>query len=100
MVPMSPRLMRPIRQGPRRPGAPTIIVAVADSAIEWIPPVSDGGSPLIAYRLYVNGVLEQANYGPDNLASVDVATAGQVVEVSAVNAVGEGPRSAPVIVSP
>lgn len=94
---MNPRTLRPWRG--RVPGAPTIVAAESDSAIEWIPPTSTGGSAIIAYRLYVNGVLDQANYGSDNLASVDVATAGQVVQVSAVNAAGEGPKSLPVIVT-
>lgn len=81
------------------PGAPAITLAEFGASIQWTAPASDGGSAITGYRVYLNGVWDQGNYGPEDLASVDPADAGQVVEVSAVNAVGEGPKSAPVTVA-
>ena len=92
---MNPRLLRPTKRKPSRPGAPTITVAVESFSLEWLPPVSDGGSPILFYRVYLDGGLVDEVYG--GTAWVDAPSAGQVVEVSAVNVVGEGPKSAPVI---
>ncbi len=98
MVPMNPRLLRPTR--PRRtvPGAPTVTMAVETMQITWLPPVSDGGSPITLYRVYIDGVLAETITAPDT-SSIDSAAAGSVVTVSAVNAVGEGPKSAPATVT-
>ena len=93
-VPMNHRLMRP-RQEKSRPGAPTITVAVEATPMEWLAPVSDGGSPILRYRVYIDGKLVDEVYG--GTMWVDSPFAGAVCEVSAVNAVGEGPKSAPVI---
>ena len=92
---MNPRLLRPTKRKPSRPGPPTITVAVESFSLEWLPPVSDGGSSILFYRVYLDGSLVDEVYG--GTVWVDAPSAGQVVEVSAVNAVGEGPRSAPVI---
>lgn len=98
MVPMNPRTLRPSRRGPRVPGAP-VVVSVAESfPVEWTPPMSDGGSPIVAYRVFVNGSLVEVVAAPAT-SSVDAFSAGDTVEVSAVNQVGEGPKSLPVIVT-
>ena len=96
MVPMNPRLMRPTRQRPRVPGAPRNVVAVETLPIYWERPLSDGGSPITLYRVYVDGVLAETVAAPDTV-TVDAVGAGSIVQVSAVNAVGEGPKSAPVV---
>ena len=93
---MNPRLLRPTKRRPTVPGAPTIAVAVESWPIEWVPPASNGGSPITAYRVYVNGVLFETVAAPGT-ATVDSVVAGSVVRVSAVNAVGEGQRSAAVV---
>lgn len=82
---------------PTVPGAPTITSATNGNSAIWTAPTSDGGSAITAYKFYVNGVWD--GYDSDALASVDAVATGQVVEVSAVNAVGEGPKSAPVTVA-
>jgi hypothetical protein len=46
--------------------------------------------------VYVNGVLFETVAAPGT-ATADSVAAGSVVRVSAVNAVGEGPRSAAVV---
>jgi len=79
---------------PTLPGAPTITSAINGSPATWAAPASDGGSTITAYKMYVNGVWD--GYNSDTTESIDPVIAGQVIEVSAVNAVGEGPRSAPV----
>ena len=49
---MNPRLLRP-RRRVTVPGAPTITVAVEATSLEWLPPVSNGGSPILFYRVYL-----------------------------------------------
>ena len=97
MVPMNPRLLRPTKRKPSRPGAPTITSATDGTAVIWTAPASDGGSTITAYKVYVNGVWD--GYDSSSNESIDAVSTGQVVEVSAVNAVGEGPKSAAVVVS-
>jgi hypothetical protein len=80
---------------PTVPGAPTITVAQAGQSVQWTTP-SDGNSPLTGYRLYADGLLaEPAAWAT---ISANVYGTGEVIRVSAVNAVGEGPKSAPVTV--
>ena len=84
---------------PTVPGAPTITSATDGNSAIWTAPASDGGSIITAYRVYVNGVWDTASYDINSFESVDAVIAGQVIQVSAVNAVGEGPKSAPVTVA-
>ena len=78
------------------PGAPTITSASAGSSVAWTTP-STGDSPLTGYRLYVDNILtEDAGW---TTTSGNTFTEGEVIQVSAVNAVGEGPKSAPVTVT-
>jgi hypothetical protein len=48
------------------------------------------------YRVYVDGVLFETVAASDT-STVDSVAGGSAVQVSAVNAVGEGPKSAAVI---
>lgn len=84
---------------PTVPGAPTITSAIAENPIVWSAPADNGGSSITGYKFYANGVWDTVPYEASVNASLDSYLAGTVVEVSAVNAVGEGPKSAPVTVT-
>ena len=87
------------------PGAPSIAVPYYDPGeggtnISWQAPASDGGAAITSYRVYFN----DEYVTPDTMVSstyfrFESNYAGYDVEVSAVNAVGEGPKSAPVTVA-
>ena len=77
------------------PGKPVITVANDGVAGQWSAPASDGGSSILGYRVYLNGSLQLANYNAALFETVDPLTTGQVFEVSAFNAIGEGPKSDP-----
>jgi len=89
------------------PGAPTVIYSLQDgmngfTELSFAAPASDGGSAITGYKIYFDGV----ETAPDSEAAPGVLVlftdqffAGQQVQVSAVNAVGEGPKSSPVTVS-
>ncbi len=94
---MDHRRMVP-RRRIRPPSAPTITVAVEANPVEWLPPASNGGSPIVSYRVYLDGSLYET-VDASQTTSIDSPYAGAVCEVSAVNVAGEGPKSAPVVVS-
>ena len=84
------------------PGAPQDLGAVpgdATIALAWSAPASNGGSVITNYKLYrgtTSGQLSLLATLPSVLSYTDTAvTNGQTYyyQVSAVNAVGEGPRS-------
>lgn len=84
------------------PGAPTITSAFWDGgALEFIVRFSvpdDGGSPITGYKFYFDGVEATVSGGPvssDGQLLVTFAEnfTGQDAQVSAVNAIGEGPKS-------
>jgi hypothetical protein len=89
---------------PTVPGAPTIDSSngngVSFTQVAFAPP-SSGGSPITAYRFYFNDSLEEADAitaaGVLLIASFSAGLSGNV-QVSAVNAVGEGPLSEAVAV--
>jgi len=84
------------------PGAPRDLGAVAGDAtvaLAWSSPSSDGGSAITNYKVYrgnISGQLSLLATLPNVLSYTDSAvTNGQTYyyKVTAVNAVGEGPRS-------
>jgi SPP1 family predicted phage head-tail adaptor len=85
---------------PTVPAAPLITGARDIDHIQWTTP-SDGGSALTGYRLYKNGVLVEPDdiNAPWTQSSSDLYAIGSVMQVRAVNAVGDGPLSDPVTVS-
>ena len=91
-----PTTWPPAPPPPTVPGAPTITLAQAGGSVQWTTP-SDGNSPLTGYRLYVGDILTENTAW--TTISANAYGEGEVVQVSAVNAVGEGPKSAPVAVS-
>lgn len=96
------------------PGAPTITNAGQDLSVQggilsvnFTAPADDGGSPITSYQVYVDGqqlptqdfdVVDENDYtsaGPYSISIVEDggSLAGTGVEIAAVNAVGEGPKS-------
>lgn len=86
------------------PSAPQNLTAIAGNqnvSLSWQQPLSDGGSPIINYRIYRNGTL-LIEVGT-NTSLTDTSVINGVVytyEVSAVNLAGEGNKSAPVTATP
>jgi len=83
------------------PGKPTIISAdsqgMGDGEVGFTAP-ADGGSPILGYNVYSNGSLVNAGVSNDNGTLFSLNTElGDSVEIAAVNAVGEGPRSDAVV---
>ncbi len=87
---------------PARPGAPTLTSATAGNGsvdLSWTPPASDGGSAITAYDVYrgtssggemlLAGGVSGTTYHDASLANGTTF----FYQVTAVNAVGEGPRS-------
>jgi hypothetical protein len=85
---------------PTVPSAPVIYTARDTELIQWTTP-SDGGSALTGYKLYRNGVLVEPDdpNNPWTESSSDTYVVGSVMQVRAVNAVGDGPLSDPVTVA-
>ena len=86
-----------------RPGAPQLVIATASGRqvlLFWNPPSSDGGSAVTAYRIY-RGTASGGETYLDTVGAVqsylDAAVLSGIryfYRVSAVNVVGEGPKSA------
>lgn len=83
------------------PGAPVITGAqsqgMGGGEIFFTPP-ADGGTPILGYNVYVNESSVAANTNVANgvaseLVGLDFES-GDTVRIAAVNAIGEGPKSA------
>jgi hypothetical protein len=91
-----------IPRGP--PGSPRDLQAIAGAdyvILSWLPPLTDGGSPLTGYILYKNGAPttlepDAAGYNDTGLSPALTYT----YTVSAVNAMGEGPAPADLSAEP
>ena len=68
---------------------------VGADEVTWAGVAKGGGSPILHYRVYFNGVWDQQQ----NTSSTVVAPPAGEYEVSAVNAIGEGPKAGPVTVT-
>ncbi len=88
---------------PTQPGAPTGVTATAGNAaatVQWTAP-GDGGSPITGYTVtpYVGGIAQPATQvaAPATTATVSGLTNGTTYTftVTATNALGTGPESAP-----
>jgi hypothetical protein len=100
-----PTTWPPAPPPPTVPGAPTIAQAYYDPSeggtnVQWQAPTSDGGASITEYRVYFDDEPD-TDYSEANSTYYQFNNnyTGASVEVSAVNAVGEGPRSAPVTVN-
>jgi len=86
---------------PTVPGRPRVNTAYG-TYIDATEPDNDGASVITGWFVYADGVsqsVDEAEFvGDDNwelYLSNDALVPGQAVQISAINAVGEGPRSAP-----
>lgn len=79
------------------PGAPTItgVDPGVQFDVVFIAPASDGGSAITAFRFFLDGVLTEPDSQIPGRAGFFADLTGVEIEMSAVNAVGEGPKSAP-----
>lgn len=86
-----------VRTVPGVPGAPVIGTAVAGDqqiSVAFAPPVSDGGSPVIAYTATCGALSTNGTSSPIMVTGL-VNGINYVCTVSAINAIGVGPPSAP-----
>lgn len=89
------------------PDAPSIVVANYNGSSTAVSAdassLNDGGSPITGFKWYIDGVEyipDQYNPGPpfeEGIFNTDFS--GQEAQVSAVNAIGEGQKSAPFTVT-
>ena len=87
------------------PGAPTIISVASQGPgggeVQLTAP-ANGGSPITGYNVYVVGTTDPVNEGvvpvDGFIVSLDFDF-GAEVQIAAVNAIGEGPKSDPELVT-
>jgi len=86
------------------PGEPNSFSSVYDynsssAQVSWAPPDSDGGNPITAYDLLVNGIVV-GNYGPNVTYATVTASPTDSISVSATNGVGPGAATTAVDADP
>jgi hypothetical protein len=94
------------------PGAPDIttsggaLTPFGSVILEFFPPEDDGGTPITAYRIYIDGTLQPTQEYLTQLSIsgetppywvLEITEGGSpldenFIEIAAVNAVGEGPK--------
>jgi hypothetical protein len=84
----------PASRTPAVPGPPTAVVGVNGSPVTWTAPVVADEYVVTSYKVYAGDVLQETVTAPST-TSVGTFSAGTVVRVSAVNAIGEGAKSSP-----
>lgn len=84
----------PAARTPAVPGPPTAVAGVSGSPVTWTAPVVTGEYTVTSYKVYLGDVLQETVAAPST-TSVGAFSAGTVVRVSAVNAIGEGAKSSP-----
>lgn len=85
------------------PGAPVILSAIhSGGSTNVVANLSSdtGGLPITSVRFYVNDVLDTSgNFSPPADVVFNANLTGDEITISAVNAIGEGPKSAAVTVT-
>ena len=89
----------PAIRTPAVPGPPTAAAGVNGSPVTWTAPVVTGEYVVTSYKVYAGDVLQETVAAPST-TSVGAFSAGTVVRVSAVNAIGEGAKSSPATITP
>jgi parallel beta-helix repeat protein len=85
------------------PDAPTHLAGVTGSgqvALSWSAPAQNGGSAVTGYVVYKNGVSVATPTGTSQTVTSLTNGTAYSFQVAAVNAVGEGPKSAAITVTP
>jgi hypothetical protein len=86
------------------PGAPINLAGVAGNTLvtlSWNAPSSDGGSGITGYRIYRNGVLRVSIANITSYQDTGLLNGNSYTyQVSAINVMGEGPKSNSVSVTP
>jgi hypothetical protein len=88
----------PANRTPAVPGPPTAVAGVNGSPVTWTAPAVTGEYVVTSYRVYVGDVLQETVTAPST-TSVGTFSAGTMVRVSAVNAIGEGAKSSPATIT-
>ena len=84
---------------PAAPAAPTATAGNASATVTWTAPADTGGSPITGYKVYSSAdnftaAVASPTASPSTVTGLTNGT-GYTFKVSAVNATGEGPPSAP-----
>jgi hypothetical protein len=88
----------PASRTPAAPGPPTALSVVSGPRVTWTAPVVTGEYVVTSYRVYAGDVLQETVAAPLT-TTAGTFSAGTVVRVSAVNAIGEGAKSSPVTIT-
>lgn len=92
-----------VQAGSTAPTAPQNLTAVAGNttaALSWAAPLSNGGSAITGYKVYKNSILLTTVAGLSYTATGLTNGTQYGFEVSAVNSIGEGPRTPVKFVTP